>query len=74
MEFLANKFGYDGNAQMLRRDFIRYYGTTPAANLQNKKKWKKPRDCWLRQHTSMKEIAVKLKYKSHTTFWYGFQK
>ena len=37
MEFLANKFGYDGNAQMLRRDFIRYYGTTPAAISKIKK-------------------------------------
>lgn len=50
MEFLANKFGYSGNAQMLRRDFLRFYGVTPVAISKVKKLEWKQKDYWLRQH------------------------
>ena len=72
MEFLANKFGYDGNAQMLRRDFIRYYGTTPAA-ISKIKKMEEAKRLLATTTYSMKEIAVKLKYKSHTHFGMDFK-
>ena len=72
MEFLANKFGYDGNAQMLRRDFIRYYGTTPAA-ISKIKKLEEAKRLLATTTYSMKEIAVKLKYKSHTHFGMDFK-
>ena len=70
--FLANKFGYDGNAQMLRRDFIRYYGTTPAA-ISKIKKLEEAKRLLATTTYSMKEIAVKLKYKSHTHFGMDFK-
>ena len=72
MEFLANKFVYDGNAQMLRRDFIRYYGTTPAA-ISKIKKLEEAKRLLATTTYSMKEIAVKLKYKSHTHFGMDFK-
>lgn len=73
MEFLANKFGYDGNAQMLRRDFMKFYGTTPAA-ISRIKKLDKAKKLLIMTTYSMNEIATMLKYKSHTHFGADFKR
>lgn len=73
MEFLANKFGYDGNTQMLRRDFMKFYGTTPAA-ISRIKKLDKAKKLLIMTTYSMNEIATMLKYKSHTHFGADFKR
>ena len=73
MEFLANKFGYDGNAQMLRRDFMKFYNTTPAA-ISRTKKLDKAKKLLIMTTYSMNEIATMLKYKSHTHFGADFKR
>ena len=73
MEFLANKFGYSGNTQMLRRDFMKFYGTTPAA-ISRIKKLDKAKKLLIMTTYNMNEIATMLKYKSHTHFGADFKR
>ena len=73
MEFLANKFGYSGNAQMLRRDFLRFYGVTPVA-ISKVKKLEEAKRLLVTTTYSMNEIAVILKYKSNTHFGADFKR
>lgn len=73
MEFLANKYGYAGNTQMLRRDFMKFYGTTPTA-ISRIKKLDEAKRLLVMTTYSMNKIAIMLKYKSHTHFGTDFKR
>lgn len=73
MEFLAKKFGYSGNTQMLRRDFLRFFGRTPTEIIKTKRIEEAKR---LLETTNEgnKEIAEKLGYNSDSYFGMDFKK
>ncbi len=73
MEFLATKFGYSGNTQMLRRDFLRFFGRTPTEIIKTKRIEEAKR---LLETTNEgnKEIAEKLGYNSDSYFGMDFKK
>ena len=69
---IINAFGEEIFMSEKERDFIRYYGTTPAA-ISKIKKLEEAKRLLATTTYSMKEIAVKLKYKSHTHFGMDFK-